>query len=67
MFKLKDDNYDVPFPTKKIGDRKVYVCYQHGGVNGLIFPTAELAMIHYSVDHLDKTKRKFGYSMKIDR
>lgn len=69
MNKEKDVSfdYDVPFPVKKIGDVEAYVCYQHGGVNGLIFPVdkPELAMLHYSIDHLRKTKRKFGYSCDL--
>lgn len=48
-----------------VGDRKAFVCYQHGGTNGLIFYAAELAMIHYTVDHMGKTKRKFGYSYDL--
>jgi hypothetical protein len=60
-------DYDVPFPKKKIGDVEFYVCYKHGGIQGLRFSTEypELAMLHFTIDHLGKNKRRSGYSYNL--
>lgn len=53
---MDEPSYKIPFPTKKIADKDVYVCYQHGNFDGLILPTEEIAILHYKIDHERNSK-----------
>ena len=46
-------------PDGKGGYVELYKCWKHG----LTFVSPELAAMHYSVDHLDRMRRRSGYSM----